>query len=56
MVQKPTRFLSRNYYMPFNTRILPNAESLCRSNEFFFCVVFFFENLPGEGEGEEENL
>lgn len=39
-----------------NTRILPNAESLCRSNEFFFRVVFFFENLPGEGEGEEENL
>lgn len=23
---------------------------------FFFRVVFFFENLPGEGEGEEENL
>lgn len=49
MVQKPTRFLSRNYYMPFNTRILPNAESLCRSNEFFFAWCSFLKTCPGKG-------
>lgn len=42
--------------MLFNIRILLNVELLGCLNEFFFCVVFFFENLFGEGEGEEENL